>query len=819
MAFMTQINTIDLSRRSPSYESRLSKYSHRGFEVYWPLLERQRIDPTVFERSFVRTMGLARLLVLEALPKPVDRDNYVDQRRAERGRPGLNRWRRDRGKLQGNVKDREPDDVAEWAYEDDVSDYHTFTVPYGPKYHAKRIERLLYTKDMLLNAEWNAKKDRTVNLHRHPCFIGDAASVLHDCCGFCPEPITDEEREISEKESKIYVHGGLRFMTDDPGRQAIGSFNPITEDDWTDMAYIGNTVQLCQAIRNHDLTYVQEWCDKEDSIIDRRDHTGRTPLQLATQCSSPEIVQCLIDNGARIVARLVDGMTAFHTAAARGSTQMVQALLEKSEANEENEIESTKRKSTINAKDSNRNEEMEPAEHDHESDEDANRELDEETGSDDDKTNLTQGSFVKVTMGDSKGEMIPDSESENQDPDIYDVNVLAWDAPVSPLHLAILEGHIPVIRQLVSQFGADVLLPVKILDSNSHNPRGAIMTLVLAAQLPDNRCTEVCRTLLQLGASSAQADMSQISALHYITARKKVDVLKLMFEVDAVAANGALNHVAVSGYRWSPATMSPLISAVENGDADLVKTLLELGAKPGLSFDDWVGPYVNQMDRASTRRELDNEEARKTYKQTVMEPVLLAVYRDLPICVDHMLRKGVDVNTEAPNRFNGYVGSSDSGQTLLDVVESKIRDLQVNPDGETGIPEPPQLKDDSVYLEAVVPGTWEHCSISKDLEVTRDVLRQWQQRRDQEISKRLEKEGLPEKTAELLRLKAEFETLREKILQRDGKSFKELHPSGESLSPSFQRRSSQEQKSVFEPRVTFQLSDLTNQKREGYIRL
>ena len=63
-AFVTQTNTIDLTRRSPSYENRLSKYSRHGFEVYWPPLDRQKIDPTIFERSFARTLGLARLLVL-----------------------------------------------------------------------------------------------------------------------------------------------------------------------------------------------------------------------------------------------------------------------------------------------------------------------------------------------------------------------------------------------------------------------------------------------------------------------------------------------------------------------------------------------------------------------------------------------------------------------------------------------------------------------------------------------------------------------------------------------------------------------------------
>jgi hypothetical protein len=34
VAFVTQCNAIDLTRRSPSYENRLSKYSRRGFEVY-----------------------------------------------------------------------------------------------------------------------------------------------------------------------------------------------------------------------------------------------------------------------------------------------------------------------------------------------------------------------------------------------------------------------------------------------------------------------------------------------------------------------------------------------------------------------------------------------------------------------------------------------------------------------------------------------------------------------------------------------------------------------------------------------------------------
>lgn len=120
-AYMTQTNTIDLTRRSPSYENRLSKYSHRGFEVYWPLLERSRIDPTIYERNFGRTVGLARLLVLERLPSKDERDSYMDERRRERGRPAINR--RVQFGVGDNIKEAHEDEVAEWVDQEDVSDY------------------------------------------------------------------------------------------------------------------------------------------------------------------------------------------------------------------------------------------------------------------------------------------------------------------------------------------------------------------------------------------------------------------------------------------------------------------------------------------------------------------------------------------------------------------------------------------------------------------------------------------------------------------------------------------------------------------------
>lgn len=149
---MTQINHIDLTRRSPSYENRLSKYSHRNFEVFWPELDRSRIDPTIFDRSFHRTLGLARLLILERLPTSTSRQDYSAQRRQERLRPVVPRWNSQYNcnafTTMGNIKDNFDDEVAEWVSKEDVSSYSTFVIPYGRFYHAKSIEKLCYTRDL-----------------------------------------------------------------------------------------------------------------------------------------------------------------------------------------------------------------------------------------------------------------------------------------------------------------------------------------------------------------------------------------------------------------------------------------------------------------------------------------------------------------------------------------------------------------------------------------------------------------------------------------------------------------------------------------------
>ena len=440
-SFITQINHVDLSRRSPSYENRLSKYSHRNFEVYWPDLDRSRIDPTIFERSFQRTLGLARLLVLERLPTNSAREAYLNKRRQERGRPSAYRYR---FQLGGNIKDHHEDEVADWLSEEEVSNYHTFTIPYGEKFNAKRIEKLCYTRDLLLNAEWNQPKERReCYLHRHPAFFGRVADIIEDCCGTCPKPQTEEEKELAEKEAEIYISGKVSFLIDDPGRQQIGSFNPLTEQDWTDMAYVGNTARLCQAIVDGDVEFVREWLENPENDANTRDYTGRTPLHLAVASSIPEVVKLLVDHDARLTARLADGRTALHLAASRGNAAMISTLMDRSIENEEAEEE---RKDAARAAKKAAEKGSEAQTDEGEEDEDDDEDW---AQSETDAMSATTGSFMKVKKDagtDDRTDVVPDEPED--EPDFYQIDVLSWDVPASPLHYAIVGGHEEAVESL-----------------------------------------------------------------------------------------------------------------------------------------------------------------------------------------------------------------------------------------------------------------------------------------------------------------------------------------------------------------------------------
>ncbi|QKX64713.1 uncharacterized protein TRUGW13939_11889 [Talaromyces rugulosus] len=812
-AYITQVNQIDLSRRSPSYENRLSKYSHRGFEVFWPHLDRSRIDPTVYERSFTRTMGLARLLVLEKLPKVADREEYLIKRRTERGRPTPNPYFRGAGKLRGNIKNDWDDEVPDWLEGDEVSDYHTFTVPYGEKFHARKIEKLLYTKDLLLNAEWNKPKDRTVNLHRHPAFFGRFSDVIHDCCGYCPEATTAEDNEVAEVEDKIYVKGDITFLKDNPGRQEIGSFNPITETDWTDMAYVGNTEGLCQAIVDHDAEEVKEWLSQDGSDPNRRDYTGRTPLHLATMTSTPEIVQYLVDHGARLISRLTDGRTALHLAAARGDVDIIRILLNKSEENEEEEAQKR-----LVLKKTNSNEIKRENDNDSDDADMLSNSSSESLGGD--NTSYATGSFVNVKKGseDSKDGVIPDDGNELE-PNIYDVNVLAWDNHTSPLHLAIINGHIAAVEELVSSFGADVLLPIKLLNDHDQSPRAAILTLVLALRLPIEQAKLMTAKLLQLGASPAQADLSQNTALLYFSAFKEyIDGLDIFLQHDQPSVQRALDFISLTGYAGS--VKSPLKTAIQQRNVVGALKLLEAGAKPEIRYEDYIKQAKITAPNVLNRSPESNQ---NNFSTNVEQPIIVAAQTQQPSVAIELLASGVDVNTLSTAGYSSLIYDhwNGNGTTLLDCVQERLTHLR-RYKGETVERNPPISlhPEDSTYLKEFSEGTYQMWTGSRSLRAERAKDKATKEDFERQLKAAESRKGLQEKMDVVNDLADEYQTLETMLMEKGAKKFVELYPQKIKLPQiptSYNHQPTKPQ--PFKVSFTFKTPDLTETKKDGYVQL
>lgn len=67
-----------------------------------------------------------------------------------------------------------------------------------------------------------------------------------------------------------------------------------------------------------------------------------------------------------------------------------------------------------------------------------------------------------------------------------------------------------------------------------------------------------------------------------------IKAIECLWENDKLGLKTAINHVAVTGSSWSSVASTPLMTAIDQGNAILVLKLLEAGANPDIDFDSWL---------------------------------------------------------------------------------------------------------------------------------------------------------------------------------------------------------------------------------------
>jgi ankyrin repeat protein len=140
--------------------------------------------------------------------------------------------------------------------------------------------------------------------------------VLKDCCpNEGPLPAHADPELV-----KHHVRGPVSWIKDNPGRQMIGSFNPITEGDWMEGAMLSEHVSdLIAAACSGDAAKLAAFLSEHPDIdINARDRFGRTPLLVAALVGSADCVKLCLDRGASLTQKMPDGRTALHIAAAYG---------------------------------------------------------------------------------------------------------------------------------------------------------------------------------------------------------------------------------------------------------------------------------------------------------------------------------------------------------------------------------------------------------------------------------------------------------------------------------------------------------------------
>jgi len=562
LAMVTQSNTVDMSRRSPSYEMRLAKYAQRGYEIVVPNLDRSRVDPFLYEKRFDQAHGLARLLLLEKLRTPEERLRYRIEgqlkRGAGRGGSGTNYILQARlHKMMKDSRNLERKEGIEGIIPPsgaESSDYSTIFLPWGPGWTAESIERLVKKKDRLLNKVEFTPDGRVVKCRRpfkiHVCAVGTMEEVIEN--PFPDDPPLPENLPAESLES--CVHGRLSWLVDNPGRQQIGSFHPITDGDWTEGAYISHATEelIAAALVNDDVTVssmLASCASDKDArhLLHTRDFLGRSPLHAAALGCATKVYPILLAHSAAdadfLQARLVDGRTALHLAAMRGDEDLVTHILDKRQ---------------------------------------------------------TLARFA-AEKGKEEDFLVDNAAITAAAVEILDIDGADWEVKINPLQYAVAFGHVGVVRLLLQHNSS----ARKVAVHKDRNESLSVLSLLVfharesGSEVDLDITQQILEALLDAGAQTTQVDTSGRTCWHELAANPPAmhKILEMFLRQDAARNGGSARALDVLDHQLC----TPLYTATVCGNACAIKALLGAGATACFSEEDWSARLRRIREASSTR--------------------------------------------------------------------------------------------------------------------------------------------------------------------------------------------------------------------------
>ena len=414
-------------------------------------------------------------------------------------------------------------------------------------------------------------------------------------------------------------------MKIDPGRQMMtGSFRPIDVGEWSEQAYVGPIEKLFNAIASHDIRTVEQ-AVAEGVDINRRDYVGRTALQMAIMVKALDIVNFLIDNGARMTARLVDGRTCLHLAANLDLPDVVLKLLERSRWNEEKvkEAEEAAKNAAMDTDDGEAT--TRPSSEDDWS-------SDENDGAEDSKPIAPVVNKYQAPL-----ELTVLPEDEVDKPDIIDVNAVDWDMAFTPLIYAIVAGSVRCVDILLAAGAQYKLESVEQVVQHYGEADNPVLHPLLMPALTMDETSSIAITerLIRAGASTSQADGNKFTILHSLISTGKTHLVEAVLRNDP-NAKAALNVV----YLDFANAIHPLVTALALQKPALVALLLLYGSDVIITKED-IEKAILPMYIANI-----HEFKIKTYHNILYQPLETAIstYSDM---VGLLAQIGADVSAPA----------------------------------------------------------------------------------------------------------------------------------------------------------------------------